>query len=341
MYNDFLTKLNSIYDKIQKSEFLRFLYNLFTSENNIKRYSKYNENFNVHSYRNLYIENLVQKHLDNNNIILHSYGYIIYNYSWHLGIFFKYFTLMFAFIIFIIFIIETYKFKKNSIITKIISYFIVWIKFFFEKLENTKEGFLMAKLMIFFLTLFFSSLFFFDDYINYIVFLEWNIPVCFGIILILELIWMLKSYIFIYLNGSKTKGSISLTFFEDLINFFILIIRIILQLIRGIICGIYHDLLRESNIKIILWLHEINFDWLKSIEFLSESIYIKFFYKILFVIFYLLIITFAIILMFLQALFLFLAIWLFCKCWFISVNNSKFFFKNKIKLFTLNKKINK
>ena len=331
MYSEFIKIYDKTFDIILESEFFRSLYDQFKLVNQKGGFTKYNENFNVYTYRNQYIENLVQKQMDNNNIFVHAFGYTLSNYSWHIGVFAKYIPLMFAFIIFIMFIIETYKFKKNSIITKSINYFIVWIKFFHEKLENTKEGYLMAKLMLFFLTLFFSSLFFFDDYINYIVFLEWNIPVCFGIILILELIWILKSHILIYLNGSKTKNSLSLTLFEDLINFFILVIRIILQLIRGIICGIYHDLLRESNIKIILWLHETNFEWVKSIELLTENIYLKIFYKILFVIFYLLIITFAIILMFLQALFLFLAIWLFCKCWFMSVNNSKFFFKNKWK----------
>lgn len=315
--------------KIQNSSIFQVFFDLFSIENGFTTFSKYNENFNIYSYRNKYIEELAKKHLDNNNIFLHTYCNIIYNYSWHLGIFFKYFTPTLAFLTFILFIVDTYNDNKNSIITKIIDYFILWIKFFYEKLENMKEGFLMAKLMFFFITIFFSSFFFFDDYINYLVFLEWNIPVCFGIILILELLWMLKSYIFIYLNGSKTKGTLLVTFFEDLINFFILNIRILLQLIRGIICGIYHDLLRESNIKIILWLHETNFEWINSIELSITNVYIKFSYKIIFFIFYLIIITFAVILMFLQALFLFLAIWLFCKCWFMSINYSKFFIGDK------------
>ena len=187
--------------------------------------------------------------------------------------------------------------------------------------------------------LFFSNFFEYDDNINYVVFIEWNIPVCFGMILILELIFMLKSYIFMYLNGSKTKKLILVTFFEDLINFFILNIRILLQLIRGIICGIYHDLLREFNIKAIIDLHDSNFDWINSSEITSACIEIRIFAKIIFVICYLYIITFAVILMFLQALFLFLAIWLFCKCWFMSVTSAKFLFKDKINITKFFKKM--
>jgi hypothetical protein len=56
---------------------------------------------------------------------------------------------------------------------------------------------------------------------------------------------------FIYLNGANSRKIIIASFFEDLINFFILLVRVFLQFIRGVICGIYHDLLRESNIVTI------------------------------------------------------------------------------------------
>ena len=293
---------------------------------------RYNMIIDPYSFRNKYIEDLTQELFNNNNIFLNAYASIMYNYGWYLGTFFIYLTPMFSFVIFIFFLVDTYNDNKNSIITKTFDYLIIWIRFFYEKLESIKEGFLVAKLVFFFLTIYISNIFTFDDYIDFIVFIEWNIPVCFGVILILELIWMLKSHIFIYLNGSKTKNVMSVTLIEDLINFFILNIRVFLQLIRGIICGIYHDLIREANIKIIIWLHTTNYDWINSIELVTVDIYIKILYKIIFYFFYILIITFALILMFLQALFLFLAVWLFCKCWFMSVNNSKFFFKKKINL---------
>ena len=277
-------------DWIQSTEVYQCIYGSQYSENTLLVY-KYNMIIDVYSFKNKYIEEMAQRHINNNNIILHLYASITYNYGWYLGTFFKYFTPMLSFLIFIFYLVDTYNDNKNSIITKVIDYFILWIKFFFEKLENIKEGFLIAKLTFFFFTIYISSLFGFDDYINYIVFVEWNIPVCFGIILILELIWMLKSHIYIYLNGSKTKNIMIATLLEDLINFLILNIRIFLQLIRGIICGIYHDLIREANVKIIIWLNSISTDWLNFIELNTGNIYIKFIYKFIFYIFFLFIIT--------------------------------------------------
>lgn len=67
--------------KIQNSSIFQVFFDLFSIENGFTTFSKYNENFNIYSYRNKYIEELAKKHLDNNNIFLHTYCNIIYNYS--------------------------------------------------------------------------------------------------------------------------------------------------------------------------------------------------------------------------------------------------------------------
>lgn len=208
----------------------------------------------------------------------------------------------------------------------------MWIKFFSEKLESFEEAYLTFKFLPFFIFIFFSHLFFLENFINIITFIEWNLPVVFGILLIFESIWLFGSHIFIYLNGSKTRNFFFFTMFEDLINLFILITRIILQLVRGLICSFYHDFLREISINFFGKMQDYFFLWNNLFNFNiinSYWIIVLFFFKFLFFIF---ILTFAVVLMFLQALFLFLAVWLFCKCWFISINYFNININNKINL---------
>ena len=173
--------------------------------------------------------------------------------------------------------------------------------------------------------MFFLHFFFFDNFLNTYIFLEWSLPVIFGLFIILENIWLFSSSIFIYLNGSKGRKFFFITLVEDFINLFILITRILLQIIRGVICSLYHDFFREISILFFFKIYNFffflnfvfNFNIINSFWFLSVF-FIKFFFIVI-------VMTFAVLLMFLQILFLFLAIWLFCKCWFIS------FYKQKIK----------
>lgn len=321
-----------MFDKIINSTFIQLALIPFREDYTIEYYGPYFERFNVYTFKCKRIDDLVLRDLERGSLMFKVLGYIQENYAWHIGTAAKYFIVAFPLLFVMLYILDSYKYDKNCYLTKSITFFISWIKFFHEKLENMLEGYFSVKFFFFFLFLFFSNLFCYDDGINYVVFIEWNIPVCFGLILITELILILKSYIYIYLNGSKTKKIILVTFFEDLINFLILTVRIMLQLIRGIICSIYHDLLRDCSRRAIWSLHRRNFDWIAEIDLSDLDYRIKLFNKVLFIIFYLLIVSFAIILMFLQALFLFLAVWLFCKCWFMSVFISKNLFKNKISL---------
>lgn len=260
-------------------------------------------------------------------------NFFLYYHAYH---FYLVSRVIFAIVFFFyisLFLFDSYNCEegKNIWYKKFCDYLIIFLRFLFDKLENIEESFYALKFIIFMFSLVLSNLFFWNSYINFIVFIEWNLPVCFGMILIFELLYLLGSYMFLYLNGSNSRKIIVASFFEDLINFFILIIRIFLQFIRGIICAIYHDLLREANIVVIRWLIDLD-----DSLFLNESndlnltsiVYLNIFLSN---IFYLFIVTFGVTLVFLQALFLCLAIWLFCKCWFISIYESKFFIKDTVK----------
>jgi len=246
------------------------------------------------------------------------------------------------FIFFFIFLLDCYESEgdKNLWFKKLCNYIILWLRFIFEKLENFEESYLFLKLASFILFLFFSNLFLWSEYINFIVFIEWNIPVCFGLVLIIELVLLFGSYILLYLNGSKSRKILVASFFEDLMNFFILVVRIFLQFIRGVICGIYHDLLREANLIIIRRLVNLNESWLLLFNNNHSFQNVPLFYIIVFYVFFFFIVTFGVTLMFLQALFLFLAIWLFCKCWFLAVLHSKFLINNKDNLLKYKKYFN-
>jgi hypothetical protein len=53
-------------------------------------------------------------------------------------------------------------------------------------------------------------------------------------------IYALGSFFIVFLSGSKTRRSILVTFVEDLLALFILFLRVLLQMIRGVIVGLFH-----------------------------------------------------------------------------------------------------
>ena len=259
-------------------------------------------------------------------------------------LFFISFFNIFFFIFFFIFFLKMFfnfffgilEIKKENIFKKFLFFFFTYFKFFNEKLESTEESFLFFKFWFFFLFLFFTHFYFYNNFTNIFIFIEWSLPVFFGILIILESIWIFSSNIFIYLNGSKGRKNFFASLSEDLINFFILVVRIILQMIRGIICSLYHDFLKEIFIYYFFKIQYLNLIWSSIFNF-NEINNFFFFCIIIIKLYYLIIImTLASLLMFLQVLFLFLAIWLFCKCWFISTN----FKINKIVNYLIYFKIN-
>ena len=180
----------------------------------------------------------------NKNVLINFY---FNSFNFNFFSFFSFFSFLFS-IIFFFFYFFFFE-KKNFYFFRLLNDFIlVWIKFLIEKLESFEESFLFFKFLLFFLFLFFLHFFFFDNFLNTYIFLEWSLPVIFGLFIILENIWLFSSSIFIYLNGSKGRKFFFITLVEDFINLFILITRILLQIIRGVICSLYHDFFREISI---------------------------------------------------------------------------------------------
>jgi hypothetical protein len=58
-------------------------------------------------------------------------------------------------------------------------------------------------------------------------------------------------YFLVYLNGGRGRKFLLVTLVEDLIAFIILLARVTLQVVRGIICGLYHDFFKELTEYII------------------------------------------------------------------------------------------
>jgi hypothetical protein len=47
------------------------------------------------------------------------------------------------------------------------------------------------------------------------------------------------------LNGGRGRRSLLVTVVEDILTFFIVIIRVSLQVVRGLLCGFFHNFFRE------------------------------------------------------------------------------------------------
>jgi hypothetical protein len=81
----------------------------------------------------------------------------------------------------------------------------------------------------------------------FFIFIEWGLPVVYGFILITEYITNFGKYLFVYLNGAKGRSIFIVTLIEDFVAFLIIFARIALQVIRGVLCGFFHDFFRELS----------------------------------------------------------------------------------------------
>jgi hypothetical protein len=52
--------------------------------------------------------------------------------------------------------------------------------------------------------------------------------------------YSLGSFFIVFLTGSKTRRSVVITFIEDLLALTILFLRVLLQMVRGVIVGLFH-----------------------------------------------------------------------------------------------------
>lgn len=197
-------------------------------------------------------------------------------------------------------------------------FLLVQINMIFIKFESLDEAFNVIIFWPWCLMLVFTHLIFWNNNEFFFIFIEWGLPVVYGYFIICEYFWNFGSYFFIYLNGTRGRRSLLFTIIEDLVAFFILIARVSLQMIRGLICGLYHDFFREITEYIIdTWdIFFLLYSW--RLPFFSMTPFFDlmlFFINVYLIAFTLLFIYFV---LFLQLLFLLIAVWLFARCWFIS-----------------------
>ena len=75
----------------------------------------------------------------------------------------------------------------------------------------------------------------------------------YGYILLLEHVWIFGTYIGVYLMGVRARKSIIINLIEDLIAMTIMIARVSLQMVRGIIVGMFHLICREALLNMNRW----------------------------------------------------------------------------------------
>jgi hypothetical protein len=218
--------------------------------------------------------------------------------------------------------------QRSSLIVFYESIIYSWINFVSLKFESYDEALCVIIIWPWCVFLIFTHIFAFDNNESFFIFIEWGLPVIYGYLLLSEHIWNFGQYFFVYLNGSKGRRLLTITLIEDLVSFIIILSRVSLQVVRGLICGFFHDFFREMS--------EYLFDtWFLYYEFISnttpQSLFVKkdlfLFFVDVYIIAFTLLFIYAI--LFLQLLFLVIAVWIFCRCWFISsVTNSTSNHKN-------------
>ncbi len=149
-------------------------------------------------------------------------------------------------------------------------------------------------------------------------FAEWGIPVVFGFILLVEHIWELGVYTAVYLMGARGRRSLIVGVLEDLVALTIMFARVGLQVVRGIIVGMFHFVCREALLTLGRW-WEVDVVFSNSLGYgVEDGGGVD--WILLWADFWLaagsLVIITAI--MFLQLVLLVVSVWLFCKCWYIS-----------------------
>lgn len=300
--------------------------------------------FNYHE--NLFFNHKIKKkdlfffYFFNNEVIFALQSSVLFNFS---SIFFflpyiNWIEVVFVFLYFF-FISLKYNSNYNIILWNNKSNFLINYEIFlifllnilFIKFETFEEALSVIIFWPWCIVLVFTHLIVFENNEIFFIFIEWGLPVIYSYFIICEYLWSLGSYFFIYLNGTRGRRSLVFTLIEDLIAFFILIARVSLQMIRGIICGLYHDFFREITEFIIDTWDSFFYLYSWKMPFLKMSVWndlLIFCLNVYLIAFILLFIYFI---LFLQLMFLLIAVWLFARCWFISkkpttLNNWKLLF---------------
>ncbi len=192
-----------------------------------------------------------------------------------------------------------------------------------NKYESSEEALCVVVLWPWCLLLVFTHLFLIDNNEVLFIFIEWGLPIVYGFFLLFEHLWNFGSYFFVYLNGGRGRRSLLIVIIEDILTFFIVIIRVSLQVVRGLLCGFFHNFFRGvyDNIFDLYHMYAYYADWTVPFFYTSSTLsdVVTFglsWYLIAFTL------LFVYIILFLQLLFLLIAVWLFCRCWFISSSNT-------------------
>ena len=191
-----------------------------------------------------------------------------------------------------------------------------------NKYESSEEALCIVVLWPWCFLLVFTHVFLIDNNEILFIFIEWGLPIVYGFFLLFEHLWNFGSYFFVYLNGGRGRRSMLIVIIEDILTFFIVIIRVSLQVVRGLLCGFFHNFFRGIYDSIFDLYHAYLYysDWSVPFFYASSTtadlVYFGlWWYAIAFTL------LFVYIILFLQLLFLIIAVWLFCRCWFISSNN--------------------
>lgn len=146
-------------------------------------------------------------------------------------------------------------------------------------------------------------------------FAEWGLPIIYGLLLLTEHFWTFGVYIFVYLVGVRGRRSFVVNMFEDFVAMLIMVVRVLLQSIRGVIVGMFHFICREALLNMTRWWSS---DFALNHQLGSVQSGDSLSLDLLAVLadFGLaagsLVVVTAI--MFLQLIFLIVSVWLFCKC---------------------------
>jgi len=190
-----------------------------------------------------------------------------------------------------------------------------------NKYESSEEALCIVVLWPWCFLLVFTHIFLVDDNEVLFIFIEWGLPIVYGFFLLFEHLWNFGSYFFVYLNGGRGRRSIFIVIIEDILTFFIVIIRVSLQVVRGLLCGFFHNFFRGVYDKVFDLYHVYLYysDWSVPFFHTNPTAQLIYFFLGWYIIAFTLL--FVYIILFLQLLFLIIAVWLFCRCWFISSAN--------------------
>lgn len=204
----------------------------------------------------------------------------------------------------------------------ITSYIYIWINNSFWRVESSEDIICLIVLWPWCIFLIFTHLFCTSDYICMLGFAEWGLPVFYGLILLVEHMWLFGGHLVIYLMGVRGRRNLLATFVEDMIAFIIMISRVVLQSVRGIIVGMFHFICRESLLNMTRWWnHTFIFGVTEGDEISKMACWYDWLVLIIDIFAAAIGLILVIAIMFLQITFLVISVWLFCKCWFLSYSN--------------------